>query len=95
MCQRFRFADIASMVVRDFTIEKARHGRINDNTRAGYMSGINQIKRWLRLTGQHSCIKECPSDVAKDFQTLDLTVFTYDHFLEFLERHTRHQKLCS
>ena len=73
------------MVVPDFTIEKARKARLSDNTRDDYKSGINQIKKWARHTGQHELLKACNTDVSKDGQTLDLAVFQYHHFTDFLE----------
>ena len=66
-----------------FTIAKARRNRISGDTRTGYESNINQIKIWLRLVGKTSHLKRCP--VSKDGQTLNLRLFKYEDFLEFLE----------
>ena len=50
--------------------------------RKSYSNGRSQVKKWLRLVGKYECL--IPSLEEKDGETLDLTVFTYDDFLEFL-----------
>ena len=70
----------------DFTVDKARHNRISDKTRAGYKSGINQIINWLRSdrdahTLEHLLI---PSGDTDGGATLNLQTFTYNDFLQFL-----------
>ena len=65
-----------------FTIAQAKRTRIAESKRKSDSSGRNQVKKWLRLVGKYECLM--PSLEVKDGETLDLTVFTYDDFLEFL-----------
>lgn len=67
---------------RDFTIEAARRNRICEDTRRGYRSGINQVKAWARLVGNTNLLKTC--EESKDKETINLEVFQYQDFLDFL-----------
>ncbi|KAG9411097.1 hypothetical protein AC1031_022077 [Aphanomyces cochlioides] len=66
-----------------FTIAEARRNRISEESRVKYNSGINQIKKWCRATNRESLLAPC--NEAKDRTTLNLAVFTYDDFLQFIE----------
>ena len=81
------------MAVSEFTIAKARYDRVAESSRAKYKSGVNQIKKWLRTTGQQECLVTCSTAIASDGWTIDLTVFTYDQFLAFLEWTMRNKTL--
>ncbi|KAF0744704.1 hypothetical protein Ae201684P_018321 [Aphanomyces euteiches] len=67
---------------RGFTIEDARRNRISQESRVKYTSGVNQIKKWCRLTGRTTLLKPC--NESKDETTINLSVFSYN-FLEFIE----------
>ncbi|KAF0741617.1 hypothetical protein Ae201684_003296 [Aphanomyces euteiches] len=68
---------------RDFTIEEARRSRISEGTRAGYASGINQIVIWAQRNGESRLLM--PSPDYADKSTLDLSIFSYWDFLDFLQ----------
>ncbi|KAG9414349.1 hypothetical protein AC1031_022042 [Aphanomyces cochlioides] len=67
----------------NFTISDARRNRISESTRRGYRSGINQVKRWLLLTGQGHFIIESTDSIEET--TIDTGQFDYSHYLGFLE----------
>ncbi|KAF0708114.1 hypothetical protein AaE_013347 [Aphanomyces astaci] len=67
----------------DFTIASARRNRISAQTRSGYSSGINQVKKWVVLAGLHDLLAPCAE--SRDGTTLDLHAFHYEHFLDFIE----------
>ncbi|KAH9111141.1 hypothetical protein AeMF1_004050 [Aphanomyces euteiches] len=68
---------------RDFTIEEARRSRISEGARAGYASGINQIVIWAQRNGESRLLM--PSPDYADKSTLDLSIFSYWDFLDFLQ----------
>ncbi|ETV66997.1 hypothetical protein H257_16688 [Aphanomyces astaci] len=67
----------------DFTTASARRNRISQQTRSGYTSGLNQIKKWVVQAGLHDLLGPCSE--SRDGTTLDLNHFTYKHFLSFIE----------
>ncbi|RHY50537.1 hypothetical protein DYB38_013684 [Aphanomyces astaci] len=66
----------------DFTIEGARRSRISDSTRLGYLSGIKQVVNWAVMAGKPELLM--PSTEHEGRMTLDLRVFAYENFLEFI-----------
>ncbi|KAH9111512.1 hypothetical protein LEN26_008750 [Aphanomyces euteiches] len=74
-----------------FTIEEARRNRISEATRKRYKSGINQIKLWARRVGKHELLMA--SEQESDGQTINLSVFQYLDFLEFIEWTVRNKKV--
>ncbi|KAG9416413.1 hypothetical protein AC1031_000817 [Aphanomyces cochlioides] len=67
----------------NFTISYSRRNRIPESTRRGYRSGINQVKRWLLLTGQGHFIIESTDSIEET--TIDTGQFDCSHYLGFLE----------
>jgi hypothetical protein len=67
---------------RDFTIEGARRNRISESTRLGYLSGIRQVVNWAVQAGKPELLMR--STEHEDRMTLDLRVFAYEKFLEFI-----------
>ncbi|KAF0736262.1 hypothetical protein Ae201684_007284 [Aphanomyces euteiches] len=75
------------MPVEDFTIQRAQTKRISDSTRKGYASGLRQIRAWIQETDLLYLLRESDSGE----QIIDLNVFKYDHFKEFIT-HTMRSK---
>ncbi|KAH9150540.1 hypothetical protein AeRB84_006639 [Aphanomyces euteiches] len=74
-----------------FTIEETRRNRISEATRKRYTSGINQIKLCARRVGKHELLMT--SEQESDGQTINLIVFQYLDFLEFIEWTVRNKKV--
>ncbi|KAF0739373.1 hypothetical protein Ae201684_004942 [Aphanomyces euteiches] len=68
--------------LRDFTIETARRNRISASTRQGYTSGINQVVKWAKLVGKNHLVMF--NSVDQSTVTLNLQVFLYSDFLDFI-----------
>ncbi|KAF0710698.1 hypothetical protein AaE_012420 [Aphanomyces astaci] len=66
-----------------FTIEGARRNRISASTRLGYKSGIRQVVLWALTSGKPELLMPSPETDGHD-ETLDLRVFGYENFLEFI-----------
>ncbi|KAH9160268.1 hypothetical protein LEN26_001940, partial [Aphanomyces euteiches] len=67
----------------DFTIEQARRNRLAESTKQGYISGVNQVLQWAKAVNREDIVMQCPTRAGKT--TVNLSVFTYDDFLEFIE----------
>ncbi|ETW01156.1 hypothetical protein H310_06758 [Aphanomyces invadans] len=59
------------------TLEEIRDMRVSRSTKAGYKSGLNQVKKWIMAHGSPIMLKH---DGA-----IDLTVFQYSDFLAFIQ----------
>ncbi|KAF0723259.1 hypothetical protein Ae201684_017778 [Aphanomyces euteiches] len=68
------------MPVEDFTIQRARAKRISDSTRKGYISGLRQIVKWIKETNMTHLLTVNDNGG----EIIDLTVFTYEHFKQFI-----------
>ncbi|ETV70162.1 hypothetical protein H257_14327 [Aphanomyces astaci] len=61
----------------DTSLQDIRGMWVPKSTIAGYRSGLNQIKKWILAHGT--------PDMLTSIGSIDLTVFTYDHFLLFIQ----------
>ncbi|KAH9142205.1 hypothetical protein AeRB84_013707 [Aphanomyces euteiches] len=59
------------------TLEDIREMRVAKSTKAGYKSGINQIKKWVLVHGS--------SDMLTSDGDINLSVFAYTYFLAFIQ----------
>jgi hypothetical protein len=66
----------------EFSIEQARRSRISKDTRVKYASGVNQVVKWAGSTGRNHILMPC-AEVAGQV-TVDLAVFKYQDFLDFI-----------
>ena len=64
------------------TLDDLRRNRISHDSRLKYSSGINQIKKWCGVVNKENLLMAC--DESNDKQTLNLEVFEYQDFLDFL-----------
>lgn len=60
----------------EFTIEGARRNRISKDSRTQYRSGINQVKKWIRLVEKDHLLMNCTE--SKDGQTINLQEFGHN-----------------